>query len=274
MMKLYLMTDIEAVAGVLNSPDWCYPDGPYYDMGKELLTRETNAAIEGFFAGGFTEILVGDGHGYGAINPMLLDPRVELRRGWPEGRPFGLDKSFAAIAWVGQHAKARTTFSHLTHTGSMNVWELTINGVAVGEFGELGLCAGELDVPCIFISGEEAMAREAKALVPEIETVAVKHGVNPDPGDSLTGDEYRQHNSGVVTKSPQRARELIREGAERAARRFQSETFTPLKFDPPYERVLIVRPDKDNPTRRRSVARHPSSVIALMNMPHELEPIE
>jgi D-amino peptidase len=268
------MTDIEAVAGVLNSPDWCYPNGPYYDMGKELLTRETNAAIEGFFAGGVTEILVGDGHGHGAINPVLLDPRAELSRGWPEGRPFGLDASFDAIAWVGQHAKARTTYSHLTHTGSMNVWELSINGVAVGEFGELGLCAGELGVPCIFVAGEQTMAAEAKALVPDIETVAVKRGVNPDPGDDLTGDEYRQHNSGVITKSPQVARELIREGAERAARRFMAAPWGPLKFDPPYERILIVRHDKDHPTKRRSVARHPSSVIAVMNMPHTLEPMD
>ena len=45
-MKVFLMTDLEAVAGVINFLDWCYPTGRYYDQAKELLTLEANAAIE------------------------------------------------------------------------------------------------------------------------------------------------------------------------------------------------------------------------------------
>ncbi len=77
-MKLMIMTDMEGVAGMLNFEDWCVPDGRYYDKGKRLLTLEVNAAIEGFFHGGATEIVVVDGHGNGGIDPELLDERAQL----------------------------------------------------------------------------------------------------------------------------------------------------------------------------------------------------
>ena len=67
--KVYIMTDMEGVAGVLDFENWCKPESRYYELGKELLTLEVNAAIEGFSRGGATEFLVADGHGYGGINP-------------------------------------------------------------------------------------------------------------------------------------------------------------------------------------------------------------
>ena len=119
-MKLYLMTDLEGVAGVMNFEDWCTPGTRYYELAKEFLTLEVNAAVEGFFEGGATEITVADGHGPGAISPKLLDRRVELMRGWPTGWPALLDDSCDAVAWVGQHAKAGTEYAHLAHTQSFN----------------------------------------------------------------------------------------------------------------------------------------------------------
>jgi len=48
-------------------------DRRYYEEAKKLLTLEINAAVEGFFKAGATEIYVADGHGYGGINHLLLD---------------------------------------------------------------------------------------------------------------------------------------------------------------------------------------------------------
>ena len=62
-MKIYLMTDMEGCAGILNFKDWVFPEGRYYDKGKRLLTLEVNAVAEGFFAAGADEVLVADGHG-------------------------------------------------------------------------------------------------------------------------------------------------------------------------------------------------------------------
>ena len=51
-MNIYIMTDLEGVAGVLDYDNWCTPESRYYETAKELLTLEVNAAIEGFFEGG------------------------------------------------------------------------------------------------------------------------------------------------------------------------------------------------------------------------------
>src|SRR5699024_2944388 len=90
-MKIYILTDQEGVAGVVNSVDYANPSGRYHEVGRRLLTLETNAAIEGAFAGGATEIFVLDGHGHGSIDIELLDPRVEVLAGRPITFPFEYD---------------------------------------------------------------------------------------------------------------------------------------------------------------------------------------
>src|SRR5512141_741085 len=155
-MHIYLMTDLEGVAGVLNFVDWCTPESRYYELAKELLTREVNAAVEGFLAGGAAGVLVVDGHGAGAINPVLLDPRAELMRGFAMGWPFLLDDGYDAVAWVGQHAKAGTEYAHIAHTQWFNYLDLSVNGVSIGEFGQFAMCASELGIPAIFLSGDRA----------------------------------------------------------------------------------------------------------------------
>ncbi len=273
-MKIYLMTDLEAVAGVMNFVDWCTHESRYYELAKELLTREVNAAVEGFFAGGATEIMVADGHGHGAMNSVLLDSRVELLRGWPDMYPLLLDESFDAVAWVGQHAMSRTEKSHLTHTGNFGVFEMRSNGRPIGEMGQFGLCATEMGIPCILLAGEDAACREAEDLFPGIETLAVKRGVTRGRGDECTSKEYMDRNTAVITLQPEKSRELIREGAERAARRAQTERFGLAEFSPPYEIETIMRPNDEHPTRRGSVRRHETSFAAAMNEPYEFEPCD
>ena len=77
-MRIYIMTDMEGVAGVLNADDYLLPGARYYEVARELVTLETNAAIEGLLDAGATEFLVVDGHGPGAINPLLLHPAARL----------------------------------------------------------------------------------------------------------------------------------------------------------------------------------------------------
>lgn len=267
--RVYIMTDLEGVAGVRDSEQWCGPDGRYYDAGQRLLTLEVNAAIEGFFAGGATEIVVADGHGRGAVNFELLDPRAQLERGWPGGWPGpslaagGVD----AVAWVGQHAKAGTEHAHLAHTQGWNYVDLSINGVSIGEFGQLALCASELGARSIFASGDNAFSEEAKALVPGIETVWVKRGTTPGRGDELTAEQYGRRNTAAVHLHPEKVRALIRAGAERAIRRAQNEEFGLIPLKPPFERVGRFRPSQAGQPLLVSRQSHPTSVIAAMNLP-------
>ena len=263
-MRIAIMTDLEGVAGVIDSVNWCLWDGRYYEIAKELLTEEINAAVRGFAAAGATEFHVIDGHGCGAIDIRLLDPSVEYARGWPNKWPFGLDDSFDALAFVGQHAKAGTERAHLAHTQSMHYIDLSVNGISIGEFGQLAFCAAELGIPTVFGSGDEAFTHEAADLIPGIETVAVKRGVATGTGEECTPDEYRVRNAAAVHIPPARARRLIEEGAKRAIERFKKGEIKLRSLDPPYESVTILRADGEKP-RREIRKTHPSSFIALMN---------
>jgi len=246
-MKVYMMTDIEGVAGVMNSTDWIYPDSRYYEKGKEFLTKEVNAAIDGFFAAGATEIIVQDGHGHGAINFEMLDPRAKLQRGWDNSdggyAPWGLDESYDVMAYIGQHPKAGTEYGHLTHTGMFYTLDYEVNGISIGEFGKGALAAPLYGVMPILATGCLAFTKEAEALVPGIETVAVKEGVMPGTGDELSDSAYERRNWGAIHLHPIKARELIREAAYRAMRRFieHPETFHPTIITPPFSKRVVFR---------------------------------
>lgn len=274
-MRIFIMTDLEGVAGVLDSLNWCLRESRYYETAKELLTREVNAAIEGFLSAGATEFLVADGHGWGGINPALLHPAAELARNWPAGKayPFSLDNGhFEYAAWIGQHPKAGTIRGHLCHTGNMGVRDLCINGMSMGEFGEIALCAGELGVRSIFASGCQAFTEEAKAFVPGIETVAVKRGTQTDPGHAVPMAAYRKHNAAAIHLQPEEARRRIRAGARQALLRAGKESFGLVTMKPPYEMTMILRATETEPPRIAR-ARHDKSVIALLNTSRTVTPL-
>ena len=266
-MKIILMTDMEGVAGVLNHDDWVLPGGRFYDQGRRLLTAETNAAVAGLCAGGATEVVVVDGHGAGGIDPEMLDARAMLLRGWGANPyPFGLDATFDGMACVGQHAKAGTPFSHITHTGWFDVVDVAINGVSVGEYGEWALCGMELGVPFILACGEEAFAREAEALTPGVVTAAVKRGTMPDGLDQMDENEYRKAKLGALHLAPVAARRLIRAAAAKAARRLKTRpgSFHHTGLKPPYRCITRFRREGNKPARTVE-RRHPSSIIGLLN---------
>ena len=269
-MKLMVMTDMEGVAGILNHDDWVVPGARFYEKGMCLLTEEVNAAVDGFFEAGAEEIIVVDGHGYGGINPELLDERAQLMHGHAEQAwPWGLDTSFHGLAFVGQHAKAGTDYSHITHTQSFKYVDLAINGLSVGEYGQLALCAMELGIPTILACVEEALAREAEALTPGVITVTVKRGLLLDGLDDLDTDEYGKAKLSAVHLSTKKARKLIREGAFGAMKKLQEEpaSFHYPELNPPYIRAARFRGNGDIPAHE-TYDKHPDSISGLMNMPY------
>lgn len=268
-MKIMIMTDMEGVAGVLDHDNWVMQDSFYYPKGQRFLTEEVNAAVDGFFSEGVTDIIVGDGHGAGGIDPELLDPRVMLMRGPGSSKwPWELDATFSGLAFVGQHAKAGTPYSHITHTQWFNYADLSVNGVSIGEYGQLALCAMELGVPTILACGEQALAEEAGALTPGVVTVAVKRGLRHDGLEHLDTDAYRKAKLGAIHCSPAKAREMIRAGAAAAAQRVRSHpaSFRYPDLKPPYVREARLRADGEIPASRTR-DEHPDSIIELLNMP-------
>lgn len=275
-MNIYICTDLEAVAGVIDSLNWCYPDGNSYAAAKELLTLETNAAIEGFLAAGAERIVVCDGHGWGGLDPAKLHPSAELIAGSFSyvGYPLGLDSGFDVFAWIGQHAMAGTPYGHLAHTGSFSVLEIRFNGAPIGEMGQFAYIAAELGVRPIFFSGDRAGCDEAAALIPGIETVAVKEGLSPLAGLELTTEEAEKAFTAARHLSPQTARERIRQGAQRAMLRAKNDpTMGRLELPPPpYSLKMVSRRDKDGQPGKVHLRSHPDSFIGAMNAKYELQP--
>ncbi len=275
-MRIHIMTDLEGVCGVTDFENWCGPGGRYYEAGRELLTGEVNAAVEGFLAAGAREILVADGHGGGAIDRRQLHPAAELARNWNRPPyPFLMDsRKFDGVAWVGQHAMSGSLLAHLAHTGTTGVCEDSINGIPLGEFGVLALCAGELGLPVIFGSGDRAFTGEAQALAPGLETVAVQQGLTREPGYHLPSRAYARHTLAAVHIGVEAARAAIRTAAGRAGERLaKGERFSVVKLRPPYRRVTVFRSDEENPPRI-SINEDPESIIALLNQPRTLQVLD
>lgn len=203
-MRVYLMTDLEGVAGVWDWDAHASDDpGRHAEQSRmrRLLTGEVNAAIEGFYDAGATEVIVNDGHGAGyTIEIEGVDPRAQVIHG--DDRPFWLpllDARCDATALVGAHAKAHTHGANLCHTmDHRSVRGYWINGISLGEIGLQALIAGHYGVPFVFLSGDQYACEEVSALIPGVRTVATKKGL------SLRS---------ACTLAPSEARNRIREGA-------------------------------------------------------------
>jgi len=267
-MKIFIMTDMEGVCGMMNFTDWTFPDGRYYEEGKKLLTLEVNAAVEGFFSAGATEICVFDGHGFGGINQLYLDRRTTLISAFSEKWPLLLDKTVDAVAWIGQHAKAGTEYSHLAHTQCFDLLDYRINDISVGEFGQLSMCAASLGIYSIFGSGDETFAIEARDLIKGFEAVAVKRGTAPGSGNELDCEGYSNKYLSAVHMHPEKARSLIKSGAEKALMKFTDckDSFQLLDLKPPFRIEASYRTNGDVPGYK-AYAEHPDNLILCMNSP-------
>jgi D-amino peptidase len=177
-VKIYISTDMEGVAGIV-SMEQTGPS-PDYDWARHLMTAEVNAAVGAAFDAGATEVLVNDAHGsHTNMRADELDPRATLITGTPTPRGMmeGIDSTFAAVLFVGFHARAGTTAAIIDHTYTLSIEDVKLNGQEVGEYGLNAALAGYYGVPVIFMSGDRAAAEQVRAFIPGIETVAVKDAI-------------------------------------------------------------------------------------------------
>jgi D-amino peptidase len=176
-LKVYISADMEGVAGAVTG-DQLGPSGFEYGRFRDYMTREVLAAIEAAREMGATEIVVSDSHGNGENLLLdLLPEDIQLVRSWP--RPLmmmeGIDESFDAALLVGYHASTGNTAGVRAHTmSSANLTGLKVNGVEMPEAGISALIAGHFGVPVVMISGDDAIATEATALLGDLEVAVVK----------------------------------------------------------------------------------------------------
>lgn len=221
-MKVYISVDMEGIAGV-NHPNPTGRDDRGYPNAVELMTGEANAAIEGAFDGGATEVLVNDSHG-GMYNlsQLGLDPRARLLQGqkaWSMVEGAGPDRGFGVALFVGYHARAGNPKGTIAHTYSGRPVRSTLNGRPVGESGLNAIALGAWGVPVGLVSGDDVLAAETADWLPWAEAVVVKEGIGRHAAASV---------------HPTVARDLVRAGATRAVRRAIAGEMRPLVLDRPY----------------------------------------
>jgi len=214
-LKVYVSADMEGVAGVVTA-DQLGPPGFEYERFRGFMTDEVLAAIEGARAAGATEFLVSDSHGNGQNLLIERFPKdIQIVRSWP--RPLammqGIDASFGAVLFVGYHASTTNPEGVRAHTmSSAHLADLRLNGVSMPEAGLNAAIAGQFGVPVAMISGDDAIIREAQALLGPIVGAVVKWN-------------YGFHSARTLT--PQAACDAIREAARRAvAERKNRKPFT------------------------------------------------
>lgn len=154
-----------------------------YALGRRLLTDDVNAVIRGLFDGGAGAVTVLDGHGGGnrVIDVLVdeLDSRVKLITQVPYDAYIDPVKpgAFDAVVAVGMHAKSGSG-GFWAHTYTYGT-EIIFNGRAVSESEFIALAYGSVDIPLIFVSGDDVLGDSLKSLS-WIEYVAVKQSTGPD----------------------------------------------------------------------------------------------
>jgi len=221
-MKILISTDIEGVAGVVDSQQ-VRAGNVEYERARQWMTAEANAAIAGAFDGGATAVYVNDSHG-GFRNMIAadIDARATLITGKPRvySMMTGLEFGVNAVALVGHHSRAQGR-GVLAHTiNSFAFARVMVNGIELGEPGLYGALAGQVGVPVIFGSGDQVFVQENKDFFEGAVWVETKQAMG---------------HASAATLTPQAACARIREGMSRAVQASKAQALKPFVIGAPFE---------------------------------------
>lgn len=229
-MKVYISVDMEGIAGVSHPLPTVRGDQGY-PAAAALMVGEANAAIEGALAAGADEIVVNDSHGQMFnLDAAALHEAARLitgQKAWSMVEGAGPDRGVDVVLCVGYHARAGHPTGTIAHTYSYGPVETRLQGRLVGETGINAMVLGGWGVPVGMVVGDDALAAEVADWLPAAVRVVVKQGIGRHAASTL---------------HPNRARALIRDGAERAVRAAAEGRLAPLVL----ERPVVVETDWAN----------------------------
>jgi D-amino peptidase len=235
-MKLYVVCDLEGVAGVVDFTKQCMEEGVYYQQAINMATYELNALIEGAIEGGADEIVAWPGHGAfpGGINVELLHPECKLVMHAGDAGPVGFDASFDAMMLHGFHGMAGSggVLAHSFYPFPKNIWA---DNLKIGEIALNMASLGEKGVPTVLITGDLTAVEEAKALVPDIQDATVKWAL--DEKERLGALSVRK----AISLSPVKSQSVIKDAACRAMGKI--DRIKPFRIPTPFTlRVEYIAP--------------------------------
>lgn len=176
-IAVYISVDMEGVGGVA-VPSQVSTPGIEYERARAWMANEVNAAIEGAASAGAERFLVNDSHG--EMHNLVaeeIDPRAELLIGYakPWAMGEGIDGGFDTCFFIGYHGRAGHSRAMFAHTyGSRRVFELRLDGAAVGETTLNAYLAGHFGASVSMVSGDDATCEEAQDLLSDVVTVKTK----------------------------------------------------------------------------------------------------
>lgn len=200
---------MEGITGI-TTPEDVVSGEREYERGTELLHGDVNAAIEGAYDGGASEVLVNDSHsGMRNLDRSRLDDRARLIRGRTKPRSMmqGLSSDHSVAFFVGYHAKAGTSGAVLNHTFyGHELIRLLVDGREVGELGWNAALAAHFGVPVGLVTGDDKTADEATDELGEsVETAVVKQGIDRFSAECLSPVTSRAAVRKAATRALQRA---------------------------------------------------------------------
>lgn len=140
--------------------------------------------------------------------PEELHPKVRFITGSDKelGMVQGVqERDVSAVFYVGYHAKAGTPGAPLAHTWMGFINDVRFDGHSTGEFGINAAIAGYFSVPVTLVTGDDKAVAQVRALL----------------GDQLIGVVVKEGYStfSALHLHPERAQQLIHEGAQEAVQR-------------------------------------------------------
>ena len=190
-MKIYIHTDLEGISGITCTEQVIIGNDPQNEYSSKRLMADLNAAVDGAFAGGATQVTVVDMHRGGRnFIVELLDKRAVLDTKPNEKQWWcGFDESYDATMYIGAHAMVGTSRAFLCHTYSLDWHKYMINGRCFGELGMWAMIAGHFNVPLIMASGDLAACQEAASFFNPVKTAVVKHAAGINEAFAFPDDE-------------------------------------------------------------------------------------
>jgi D-amino peptidase len=219
--KVFISIDMEGIAGIAHRQQVTRGMGDYA-IGRDLMTKEANAAIEGSFQGGASSVVVNDSHGdmFNLVQEEL-DQRAELILGSPKvplSMMQGFGPEFDVALFIGYHASAGTEAAVLDHTYYGRIlWDVRINGESQTEASLNAAVAGGMGVPVGLVTGDDKACLQAEKQLPGVRTIAVKQAFGRGVARSL---------------HPHEARDLIRKAASEVVG--DPSQFQPYRPEPPF----------------------------------------
>jgi len=211
-LKIFISTDMEGISGIVSRQE-TMPSGAFYNETRHWMVWDVNAAVEGCLAGGATEVVICDFHTRLNIPWAELHPKARLVRSDVISSRIqylldGLDSSFNAVFFVGQHMPYGDPKGIISHTFTRPFRDVHINGLRVGEIEIWSALAGHFGVPVGLVTGDDVTCDAAKAWLPQIETATVKYAIDTYSALCLPKEEAHQRIRDAAQRATERVAEL------------------------------------------------------------------